>query len=157
MSRSPHLAVIRNFATLTTCVRRRRTHLKACNTELIHGHDKELQGNYRNLSFNPKGVQDGFCWRKLRVPASITLSTDDTQIYISYKANEVETTLQLLNDDLSSPFDWSMRNYLPLNPSKSKHIFIGNSYSLDKLNPACLPNIHINSISISNYSNVKNL
>jgi hypothetical protein len=55
------------------------------------------------------------------------LYADDTQIYLSFNPNEINSSIALVNDDLKAIVSWANKNSLQLNPGKSKALLIGNT------------------------------
>ena len=64
---------------------------------------------------------------------SYHLYADDTQLYISFKANESATALDILSDTLDSVHKWLSRNSLSLNPSKTEFLLVGTRQHRSKL------------------------
>ena len=62
--------------------------------------------------------------------SKIKLFADDTLIYITCKPNELNTSIDLLNHDLSRIFEWLCYSKLTLNVSKSKAMLIASNKSL---------------------------
>ena len=79
---------------------------------------------------------------------------DDTQLYISFSANDSATSLAHLSTTLDSIHNWLNANYLSLNPSKTEYLLIGTPQQRAK--------VTINSITFSGHlispsSSVRNL
>ena len=58
---------------------------------------------------------------------------DDTQLYISFSANDSAGPLSVLSQTLDSVHRWLSRNRLSLNPSKTEFLLIGNNQQREKL------------------------
>ena len=69
------------------------------------------------------------------------LYADDTQLYYKCKVEQANATIAHINSDLQNIFDYSKRNCLKLNASKSKFIVIGSRPNLKKLKNTVLDNI----------------
>ena len=59
---------------------------------------------------------------------------DDTQLYISFSANDSTNSLSLLSYTLDSIHSWLTRNRLSLNPSKTEFLIVGSAQQRNKLN-----------------------
>lgn len=59
---------------------------------------------------------------------------DDVQVYISETPGQLANAVQRLNMDLNAIADWSSRNALVLNPTKSQYMVLGTKSQIDKLN-----------------------
>lgn len=84
------------------------------------------------------------------------LYADDTQIYHSFSPNNVSTALVQINKDLDMIADWSRRNNLVLNPTKSQFIVMGNKFQRAKIKEQN-PRIEIGGELISQVENAKSL
>jgi hypothetical protein len=58
---------------------------------------------------------------------------DDTQIYYSFKSEDVSIAIQNINTDLESISDWSTNNSLALNPLKSQMVVLGTKHQVERL------------------------
>lgn len=78
---------------------------------------------------------------------------DDTQLYLSFKPEDVISSCNAINNDLESIFQTSQKYSLLLNPEKSQAIVFGN------ISDDVIQNIkiHISGITIPHKSCVKNL
>jgi exonuclease III len=85
------------------------------------------------------------------------LYADDTQLYYKCKVEDANTTIANINSDLQNIFDYSKRNCLKLNASKSKFIVIGSRPNLKKLKNTVLDNIYLGPDIIEREHAVKNL
>lgn len=52
--------------------------------------------------------------------SSVHMFADDVQLLLSCPLNAIDTTISLLNEDLSGIYKWSLKHNLRLNPKKSK-------------------------------------
>ena len=85
------------------------------------------------------------------------LYADDTQLYYTCKVEDANTTIANINSDLDNIFDYSKRNCLKLNASKSKFIIIGSRPNLKKLKNTNLDKIKLGPDTIEREYAVKNL
>ena len=79
---------------------------------------------------------------------------DDTQLYISFKANESTSSLGLLSDTLDGLHKWLSRNSLSLNPSKTEFLLIGSPQQRSKLS---LTSFSFSGTTVSCSLSVRNL
>ena len=82
---------------------------------------------------------------------------DDTQVFTKCKVEEIENTIENLNNDLNDIAKFSKDNCLDLNAGKSKYIIIGSNANLRSLKTKNLPPIKINYKPIDREIFVKNL
>ena len=66
---------------------------------------------------------------------------DDTQVFTKCKVEEIENTIENLNNDLNNIAKFSKDNCLDLNAGKSKYIIIGSNANLRSLKTKNLPPI----------------
>ena len=85
------------------------------------------------------------------------LYADDTQLYYKCKVEDANSTIAHINSDLKNIFDYSKRNCLKLNASKSKFIVIGSRPNLKKLKNTVLDEIKLGQDVIEREYAVKNL
>ena len=64
---------------------------------------------------------------------SYHLYADDTQIYISFSHNQSHDSLSLLSSTLDEVYAWLTSNRLPVNPSKTEFLIIGNPQQRNKI------------------------
>lgn len=83
--------------------------------------------------------------------SQIKLFADDMLIYITCKASEMQTSIDLLNDDLSRIFEWLCYSKLALNISKTKAMLITNNKSLVLSHPIYLNSQEIEVVSEFKY------
>jgi Reverse transcriptase (RNA-dependent DNA polymerase) len=82
---------------------------------------------------------------------------DDTQLLISYKANEADEIFKKINEDLKILQNWCENMHLKLNPKKCVHLIIGSKKNLTKLNKISLSDIKIFDNIIPRCNNIRNL
>ena len=82
---------------------------------------------------------------------------DDLQIYISGKPSEIALLINKINNDLESLLEWSVKNGLILNPSKSHTIIIGSPQTHKKLEGFGIPDVILDSKIVPRCSHVNNL
>lgn len=58
---------------------------------------------------------------------------DDVQLYISETPDKINTAAHKLNQDLNRIADWSTRNSLVLNPTKSKCMVLGSKWQISNI------------------------
>ena len=85
------------------------------------------------------------------------LYADDTQLYYTCKVEEANSTIAKINSDLENISNYSKRNCLKLNASKSKFIVIGSRPNLKKLKSTVLNEIKLGPDTIEREFSVKNL
>ena len=85
------------------------------------------------------------------------LYADDTQLYYTCKVEDANATISHINSDLENIYNYSKRNYLKLNASKSKYIIIGSRPNLKKLKNTTLDPIKLGPDIIDREYEVKNL
>ena len=85
---------------------------------------------------------------------SFHLYADDTQLYISFSANDCSSALQQLSNTLDSVHEWLTCNYLSLNASKTEFLIIGNKQQRSKLS---LCSLTFSDSTIDPCSTVRNL
>ena len=85
------------------------------------------------------------------------LYADDTQLYYTCKVEDANATIAQINSDLENISDYSKRNCLKLNASKSKFIVIGSRPNLKKLKSVVLDPIKLGPEVIEREYTVKNL
>ncbi|CAG4961356.1 unnamed protein product [Colias eurytheme] len=81
---------------------------------------------------------------------------DDIQLYLSFKASEMDIALERLHDDLSRISVWSESNCLSLNSSKTKYMIIGSTHQINSI-LAQQPTIFLNGDPIERVTEVRNL
>ena len=86
--------------------------------------------------------------------SKIKLFADDTLIYITCKPNELSSTIDLLNEDLSCINKWLCYSKLSLNVSKSKAMLITNNKSISMPKAIVLNNQEIEVVSDIKYLGV---
>jgi hypothetical protein len=64
---------------------------------------------------------------------SFHLYADDTQLYISFVAQDHADALSLLSSTLDSVYSWLSSNRLVVNPSKTEYLLVGQKQQRDKL------------------------
>ena len=83
---------------------------------------------------------------------------DDRQLYIHGKPSMLKETIVNLNEDLSNIADYSRRNCLQLNKSKSGNfIIIGSKHNINKLKEINIPEIIMDGKEIERCTEVLNL
>ena len=82
---------------------------------------------------------------------------DDTQIYCHGKPHNIVDMVNDINSDLTSIAEYSRKNCLKLNTSKSNYIIIGSQINLTKLKIINIPQIKINGKEIERQEHIKNL
>lgn len=85
------------------------------------------------------------------------LYADDLQIYNHTDHNSLNATIDAINLDLISLCDWTEKNGLKLNPSKSQAIIVGHRRSIMQIERQGLQNITIYNTKIKFTKTVKNL
>jgi hypothetical protein len=65
---------------------------------------------------------------------SYHLYADDTQLYVSFRANDCNNAFAVLANTLDSLHGWLSRNCLSLNPAKTEFLIIGTNQQRSKLN-----------------------
>lgn len=85
------------------------------------------------------------------------LYADDTQLYYTCKVEDANETIAKINSDLENVSNYSTRNCLKLNASKSKYIVIGSRPNLKKLQNTVLDEIKLGPETIEREFTVKNL
>ena len=85
------------------------------------------------------------------------LYADDTQLFYHCKVEDANATVAKINSDLENISNFSKRNCLKLNASKSKFIVIGSRPNLKKLKSANLDLIKLGNETIEREYTVKNL
>ncbi|KAG7305787.1 hypothetical protein JYU34_009925 [Plutella xylostella] len=81
---------------------------------------------------------------------------DDLQLYLSGPPSDVNNTCDLINHDLDRISTWSNKNFLKLNPDKSKYIVIGTRKQVQTTNNNN-PNIKIAGVDIEQVTEARNL
>ena len=72
-----------------------------------------------------------------RTSVNHKLYADDTQLFISFSANNFTHNIKLLQDTISDISSWMSTNFLSLNPSKTEFMLIGLPIQLAKItNPS---------------------
>lgn len=61
------------------------------------------------------------------------LYADDTQLYYAFAPQDLNQTLDKINEDLEAIACWSVRNNLVLNPSKSQFVIMGSKWQRKKI------------------------
>ncbi|CAG4966906.1 unnamed protein product [Colias eurytheme] len=84
------------------------------------------------------------------------LYADDLQIYIPVDRARIGECVRNMNDDLERISDWSRKNALVLNPTKSKYLVVGSKKQLSHLDEEDI-RICVNSISIERVAVARNL
>ena len=74
---------------------------------------------------------------------------DDTQFYLAYSANDIETTKTQIVNVLNTLGNWLAQHKLKLNPDKTEIIVFSNDFQ--KLD------IHVNGTNLTSSSFVRNL
>ena len=82
---------------------------------------------------------------------------DDTQIYCRGKTHKIVEMVNEINSDLTNIAEYSRRNCLKLNTSKSNYIIIGSPQNITKLTNIDIPPITINGRDIERQRYIKNL
>lgn len=82
---------------------------------------------------------------------------DDTQLYYKCKLGGIVNLINKINHDLSGVEQFSAKNCLKLNTTKSNFIIIGSHFNLEKLKNISFPPLIINNKIIERKSHVKNL
>ena len=85
------------------------------------------------------------------------LYADDTQLYYQCKVKDVINKIHMINTDLSGIEQFSYKNCLKLNATKSNFIIIGSPTNLAKLKKFNLPPVVINNKIIERKTHVRNL
>jgi hypothetical protein len=84
------------------------------------------------------------------------LYADDTQLYYSFAPNNLEMSLNKINADLETVADWSVKNNLILNPTKSQFIILGNKWQRSKIKEQN-PRVAVGTEPITQVEKAKNL
>jgi hypothetical protein len=82
------------------------------------------------------------------------LYADDTQLYLSFKLNNINSNISLMESAIKEIHTWMTDNFLKLNSDKTELLFFGSRNSLSKLN---IPTIQINDCSIIPTTSARNL
>lgn len=85
---------------------------------------------------------------------NIHMYADDTQLYCSFRKNDMENATNKINQDLASISRFAQQHALLLNPSKSCALFLGRN--IDK-NELAIPALKIGNAEIPFVDNAKNL
>lgn len=88
--------------------------------------------------------------------SKLHIYADDTQLYYSFKPEDVQAAVAKLNADLQSVAQFSTQMALKLNPQKSAAILFGSEADCERVIRDSI-NLHINDIPIPLEQNVKNL
>ncbi|XP_072930460.1 uncharacterized protein [Epargyreus clarus] len=84
------------------------------------------------------------------------LYADDTQLYYSFKHQNIQQAFEKINEDLHSIFEWSQNNSLVLNPSKSQYIVVGTKSQIKNVTDY-VGTIKINNVDLQRVSSARNL
>jgi hypothetical protein len=87
---------------------------------------------------------------------SYHLYADDLQIYMPGKIKDINSVIDLVNEDLVLVWNWAALNLLMLNPDKTQSILFGTNRLLSKL-PLLINTIKLNDKPICFLPKVKNL
>ena len=82
---------------------------------------------------------------------------DDFQMLITGRITDLNNLIDKMNLDLHSIQNWSYRNGLVINPSKSQSILISSVLSQKRIREMACPSVQLNNIPIPWSTNVKNL
>lgn len=82
---------------------------------------------------------------------------DDTQAYKRSTLNDINETIELVNNDLEKISDFSSRTCLRINETKSYYIILGSTHQIQELRDQRLDDIKINGKAIKRETCVKNL
>ena len=85
------------------------------------------------------------------------LYADDMQLYIHTKPNDIQETIEKLNEDLTNIQQWTEIHSLKVNPLKSQAIIIGSEKAHTKLKAINTPPIKFQDTEIVWKESVKNL
>ena len=85
------------------------------------------------------------------------LYADDTQLYYRCKVSDINETIKLINSDLDRISNFSSKNCLKLNNTKSNFIIIGSRPNLLNLSKTKISEVKIGNIPIERKTHVKNL
>ena len=85
------------------------------------------------------------------------LYADDTQLYYHCKCKDANSTIDKINSDLNDISEYSRKNCLNLNETKSKYIIIASRPNLKKLKTMDLKDIKLNDKIIERVFEAKNL
>lgn len=86
----------------------------------------------------------------------VHLYADDTQLYYSFDHRRTDEAVQRINSDLDLVYNWTKRNSLVLNPSKSKFMVLGTKQQCEQITKKS-PQIIINSKTVERVSTARNL
>lgn len=86
----------------------------------------------------------------------VHLYADDTQLYHSFKPQNTEQAVKMINEDLKSILVWSHENALVLNPQKSKFLVLGTKHQRNSVVEQS-PRIQINGEDIERVLSARNL
>lgn len=67
------------------------------------------------------------------IKSNIHSYADDCQIYLSFCPENVELSINQINEDLRNIYDWSIRNALNLNPEKTNVLLVGTDGQTNKV------------------------
>lgn len=81
---------------------------------------------------------------------------DDLQLYISFKPQNYDNTINVMNEELVRIVDWSRRNSLILNPNKTKYMLFGTKHQLSHL-PSINKQVMVMDEPIERVSEARNL
>lgn len=93
---------------------------------------------------------------KCLINTKFHLYADDLQMYLSFCAQDAAETVKYINEDLERISDWSRRNSLVLNPTKSKYIVMGSRVFLNKM-LTCNLDLRIDGCGIERVLEARNL
>lgn len=82
---------------------------------------------------------------------------DDLQIYTHFKADGLNDTVALINDDITRLLQWSREHGLKLNPDKTQPILIAHARILTSIDINIAPKIIVNDIPLAYQRTVKSL
>lgn len=81
---------------------------------------------------------------------------DDTKIFLGFPSNKLQDVISAINEDFEEILSWCCRNSLPINPDKTKLLYVGVPQLMRTL-PATLPSATILGTEIKPVTVVKDL
>jgi hypothetical protein len=85
------------------------------------------------------------------------LYADDLQAYCHCPSDEIEDMVGKINTDVKAITSWSTKNFLDLNPAKTKAIIIGNTKLIKNLDLPSISKIKIKGTPVEYSNTVRNL
>jgi hypothetical protein len=75
-------------------------------------------------------------------------SVKSVQLIFECKPSDINTAIQLVNNDIAAINEWAIANCMMLNSSKTQCIIIGSPFSLKQINYGDLCNIQVSHTDI---------